>query len=141
MDWKKLLGSITESVDEEIRLRNAYLAVENRIFRQQILEWVHLTDTKRKTLAEIGQQLGKQALEETATIAKPDTILAWHREFMDQQGVRPPRRQSVGRPRIDMDMLRTTDFSPVRSGVGSNWWSLLSSVSSTAVVTTSVKRV
>ncbi len=25
MDWKKLLGSIRESVDEELRLRNAYL--------------------------------------------------------------------------------------------------------------------
>ena len=31
MDWKKLLGSITESVDEELRLRNAYLVAENRI--------------------------------------------------------------------------------------------------------------
>src|SRR2546430_17491190 len=36
MDWKKLLGSITESVDEELRLRNAYLVAENRILRQQI---------------------------------------------------------------------------------------------------------
>jgi len=25
MDWKKLLGSVTESVDAELRLRNAYL--------------------------------------------------------------------------------------------------------------------
>ena len=36
MDWKKLLGSITKSVDEELRLRNAYLVAENRILRQQI---------------------------------------------------------------------------------------------------------
>src|SRR5262249_20361835 len=36
MDWKKLLGSITESVDAELRLRNAYLVVENRMLRQQI---------------------------------------------------------------------------------------------------------
>jgi hypothetical protein len=36
MDWKKLLGSIRASVDEEVRLRNAYLAAENRILRQQI---------------------------------------------------------------------------------------------------------
>jgi hypothetical protein len=33
MDWKKLLGPITASVDEEIRLRNAYLVAENRILR------------------------------------------------------------------------------------------------------------
>ena len=79
MDWKKLLGSITESVDEELRLRNAYLVAENRILRQQINGRVQLTDSDRTTLAELGQQLGKKALEEIATVAKPDTILAWHR--------------------------------------------------------------
>jgi putative transposase len=36
MDWKLLLASITESVDEELRLRNAYLAAENRILRNQL---------------------------------------------------------------------------------------------------------
>ena len=32
-------------------------------------------------MAEIGQRLGKQALEEVATVVKPDTILAWHRKL------------------------------------------------------------
>ena len=36
MDWKQLLASITRSVDEELRLRNAYLVTENRILRQQM---------------------------------------------------------------------------------------------------------
>jgi putative transposase len=57
MDWKKLLGSVTESVDEELRLRNAYLVAENRILRQQINGRVPLTDSDRKALAEIGQRL------------------------------------------------------------------------------------
>ena len=81
MDWKKLLGSITASVDEELRHRNAYLVAENRILRQQITGRVQLTDSDRKALAKIGQQLGKKALAEMATVAKPDTILAWHRTF------------------------------------------------------------
>ena len=34
MGWKKLLGTITASVDEEIRLRNAYLVAENHVLRQ-----------------------------------------------------------------------------------------------------------
>ena len=85
MDWKKLLGSITESVNEDLRLRNAYLVAENRILRQQIDGRVQLTDSERKALAEIGAKLGKKALEEIATVAKPDTILAWHRTFADQQ--------------------------------------------------------
>jgi hypothetical protein len=85
MDWKKLLGSIPASIDEELRLRNAYLVAENRILRQQIAGRVQLTDSDRKALAELGQRLGKQTLEEIATVAKPDTILAWRRMFANQQ--------------------------------------------------------
>ena len=55
MDWKQLLGSITESVDEELRLRNVYLVAENRILRQQITGRVQLTDSDRKALAELGR--------------------------------------------------------------------------------------
>ena len=33
MDWKKLLAYITGSVDQELLLRNEYLATENRILR------------------------------------------------------------------------------------------------------------
>jgi hypothetical protein len=42
MDWKQLLVSITRSVDQELRLRNEYLASENRILRQQIKGRVQL---------------------------------------------------------------------------------------------------
>ena len=79
MDWKQLLASTTRSVDEELRLRNAYLAEENRILRHQITGRVQLTDAERKTLAEMGHKLGKKALEEIATIAQPETMvtIAW----------------------------------------------------------------
>jgi putative transposase len=53
MDWKQLLTSITRSVNEELRLRNAYLAAENRILRHQISGRVLLTDAERTTLAEL----------------------------------------------------------------------------------------
>jgi len=76
MDWKKLLGSLSESVDEELRLRNAYLAAENRILRQQIPGRVPLSNGDRQVLAAIGHKLGRKALEEIATVAKPDTIPA-----------------------------------------------------------------
>ena len=104
MDWEKLLGSIPASVDEEIRLRNAYLVTENRILRQQITGRVQLTDSDRKALAELGQKLGKQALEAMATVAKPDTILAWHRMFAHQQCDRSQSQTSVGRPRINREI-------------------------------------
>ena len=104
MDWKKLLGSITTSVDEELQLRNAYLEAENRLLRQQITGRVQLTDDDRRALAELGQQLGKQGLEEIATVAKPDTILAWHRKFVDHKGDTSHPGTTVGRPRIDKEI-------------------------------------
>ncbi|HEY5866020.1 MAG TPA: helix-turn-helix domain-containing protein [Candidatus Tectomicrobia bacterium] len=104
MDWKKLLGSVTESVDEELRLRNAYLVTENRILRQQINGRVPLTGSDRKALAEIGHKLGRKTLAEIATVATPDTILAWHRQFAAQQVDTSTAPKSVGRPRIDKEV-------------------------------------
>jgi hypothetical protein len=82
MDWNKLLAYITGSVDEELLLRIEYLVAENRILRQQIQGQLRLSDGERKTLAEIGERLGKKALAEVATIVTPDTILAWHRHLI-----------------------------------------------------------
>ena len=36
MDWPRLLAYITGTVDQELLLRNEYLAAENRILRAQI---------------------------------------------------------------------------------------------------------
>ena len=44
--------------------------------------------------------MGKKALAEIATVAKPDTILAWHRTCADRQCDRAQPPKSVGRPRI-----------------------------------------
>jgi transposase len=104
MDWKQLLVSITRAVDQELRLRNAYLAAENRILRNQITGRVQLSDGDRQTLAESGQKLGKPTLEEVATIAKPATILAWHRTFVAQKGDGSKRRKARGRPRVDQEL-------------------------------------
>src|SRR6516162_8753097 len=104
MDWKTLLAYITGSVDQELLLRNEYLVTENRILRNQITGRVRLTDGERKTLAEIGQKLGKQALQEVATIVKPDTILGWHRKLVAQKFDGSEQRKAVGRPRIDKEL-------------------------------------
>ncbi len=101
---KKLLGSITASVDEEIRLRNAYLVAENRMLRQQISGRVQLCDSDRRVRAEIGKKLGKKALEEIATVAKSNTILAWHRKFIGQKGDTSKPHKLAGRPRIDQQI-------------------------------------
>jgi transposase InsO family protein len=104
MDWKMLLACVTGSVDEELLLRNEYLVTENRLLRKQIEGRVTLTDAERQTLAEIGKKLSKQALEEIATIVKPDTILAWHRKLVAQKFDGSNQRRSPGRPRVDKDL-------------------------------------
>jgi len=104
MDWKMLLACITGSVEEHILLRNEYLAAENAIFRNQIKGRLHLSDADRQTLAEIGKKLGKQALEEIAKAAKPDTILGWHRKLVAQKFDGSDQRKSLGRPRVDKEL-------------------------------------
>ena len=86
MDWKHLLAYITGTVDQELLLRNEYLVTENRILRHQRPGRVRLSDGERKTLAEIGQKLGKQALKEVApssnrTPFSPGTAGLWLRSL------------------------------------------------------------
>ena len=74
---------------------------ENRILRNQITGRVRLTNSERKTLADIGQKLGKQALEDIATIVTPDTILGWHRTLVAQKFDGSAQRKAPGRPKVD----------------------------------------
>jgi putative transposase len=104
MNWKQLLAYITGTVDQELLLRNEYLVTENRILRNQIKNGVRLSDGERTTLAEIGQKLGKQALEPVATIVKPDTILAWRRILVAQKFDGSQQRKPLGRPKIDQEL-------------------------------------
>ena len=103
MDWKHLLAYITGTVDQELLVRNEYLVTENRILRQQIKGRIHLSDGERKRLAAIGKKLGKQALEEVASIVKPDTILAWHRRLVAKKFDGSHQRKAPGRPMIDQE--------------------------------------
>ena len=98
MDWKTLLVYITGTVDQELLVRNEYLVTENRILRNQIKGRVRLSDGERKTLAAIGQKLGKQALQEVATIVKPDTILGGHRQLVAQSVMAPNTAKLQGVP-------------------------------------------
>ena len=100
-DWKQRLVSISGSVEEDLLLRIESLVAEHRIVRDQIKRRVQLSDTERRTLAEMGKKLSTQALEEGATIVKSETILAWHRTLVTQKCEGSQHRKSPGRPRVD----------------------------------------
>jgi putative transposase len=104
MDWKVLLAYITGSVDQALLLRIEYLVTENRILRHQIKGRVRLSESERKTLADIGKKLGKKMLEEVAHIVKPDTILAWHRQLVAQKFDGSQQRTTLGRPKTDAEL-------------------------------------
>ena len=62
MDWPRLLAYIIGTVDQELLLRNEYLAAENRILRGQIKGRLCLSQGEKAT----PRNVRKQDLAETA---------------------------------------------------------------------------
>src|ERR1035437_7514628 len=100
MDWPRILAHITGTVDQELLLRNEYLAAENRILKDQVKGRLLLSDSQKKTLAEIGYRLGRKALADVTNAAKPETILGWYRKLVAQKFDGSQGRRNAGRPRI-----------------------------------------
>ena len=98
--WVRLLAYVTGSVNQELLLRNEYLAAEDRILRARLASRFRLTNPERATLAEIAKRLGRKALADIATVAKPDTILAWYRKLVAQKFDGSQQRAYPGRPRV-----------------------------------------
>ena len=106
MVWARMLAYITGAVDQELLLRNEYLAAENRILRSQIKGRLLLSDSEKTTLAEIARRLGRNALADVAAAAKPDTLLRWYREFIAKKFDGSRFRKSIGRPLVDEEIER-----------------------------------
>jgi hypothetical protein len=69
MVWARMLAYVTGAVNQELLLRNEYLAAENRILRGQIRGRLLLSEGEKVTLAEIAHRLGRKALKEVAATA------------------------------------------------------------------------
>ena len=102
--WLRLLAYVTGGVNQELPLQIEYLTAENRILRTKLPARLRLSDTERATLAEIGKRLGRKALKEIASIAKPDTILAWYRKLIARKFDGSKKRDYPGRPRISKEL-------------------------------------
>ena len=103
MDWARILAYVTGTVDQELLARNEYLATENRILKAQLRGRLKLSDTERRALGEIGHRLGRKALADVATIARPDTILGWYRKLVARKFDGSKARRGPGRPRYCVD--------------------------------------
>jgi hypothetical protein len=106
MLWARMVAYVTGTVNQELLLLNEYLGAANRIPRGQIKGRLLLSEGERATLAEIAQRLGRNALEELAAVAKPDTLLAWYRKLTANKFDGSRVCQRVGRPRIEEEAER-----------------------------------
>ena len=96
--WARLFAYVTGLVNQKLLLQNEYLAAENRILRSRFPARMCLSDPERSTLAEIGKRLGRSALQHVASIAKPETILAWYRRLIARKFDGSKHRALPGRP-------------------------------------------
>ena len=87
-------------MNQELLLKNEYLAAENRILRAQLPARLRPSNLERATLAEIGKRVGRKALAQVAYVAKPDTILDWYRRLVAAKFDGSKCRLYPGRPRI-----------------------------------------
>src|SRR5215472_16748303 len=110
------LSLIAGYVNQEILLRNEYLAAENEILRSKLGARVPLSNTERIRLAKLGKKLGKRALKDVSAIVRPETILGWHRKLVAKKFDGSKNRRGPGRPRVDKALerlvLRMVDENP-----------------------------
>ena len=104
VQWARLLAFVTGLVNQELLLRNEYLAAENRVLRAHLPSRLRLSDAARSTLAEIAKRLGRKALKEIARVAQPDTLLAWYRRLVAQKFDGSRRRRGPGRPQVSLEV-------------------------------------
>jgi transposase len=104
MNWQRMLAYITGTVDQELLLRNEYLVTENRVLRGQIKGRLRFSDPERRSLAEIAKRLGRNPLEEIATVVTPETLLSWHRKLIARKFDGSKHRRPPGRPRTSKEV-------------------------------------
>jgi transposase len=116
MEAVEAFALVAGHVDEELLLRNEYLAAENEILHSKLSGRLQLTNSERMRLAKLGKRLGLKALKEVAAIVKPETILTWYRKLVAKKFDGSARRGKSGRRRVDEEVeklvLRMVDENP-----------------------------
>jgi len=100
----RLLAYVTGLVNQQVLTENEYLIAENRVLRSHLPARVPLTNPQRSTLASLGKRLGRQALEQVACVAKPETILGWYHKRIAQKFDGSQHRTYPGRPPISREV-------------------------------------
>lgn len=81
-----------------------FLRAENQILRKRISGRLRFTDSERRTLVKYGLRI-RDCLEQVATLVKPETILAWNRQFKKHKWDYSKRRGGRRRKRDDVEEI------------------------------------
>ncbi len=95
---------VSGHVDEELLVRNEYLATENKILKSKLQKPVQFNDGERKQLAKIGKRMGFKALKEISCIVQPETILKWFSKLAAKKFDGSSYRKTFGRPAISIEL-------------------------------------
>ena len=104
MKMVEAMALVSGRVEEEILLRNEYLAIENEILKSKINKPLQLNNHERIRLAKIGKRIGLKALREIVCIVKPETIMEWFRRLVAKKFDGSMFRKYAGRPRINREL-------------------------------------
>ena len=84
MEAVEALALVSGNVDQELLVRNEYLAAENRILKSKLKKPVSFNDSERIQLTKIGKRMGLKALKEISCIVKagdnPEYTIHYHQE-------------------------------------------------------------
>ncbi len=103
MDAVEALALVSGNIEQELLIRNEYLAAENRILKSKLQKPVQFNDNERIQLAKIGKRMGFKALKEIPCIVKPETILRWFRKLVAKKFDGSSYRKTFGRPPISLE--------------------------------------
>ena len=99
-----ILVAIAGWMNQRQRQSIEYLREENRVLREQLgNRRLRFNDDQRRRLAVRAKGLGRKLLAEVATLATPDTLLAWHRKLIAQKYDGHAKRRP-GRPRTGEEL-------------------------------------
>jgi len=101
--WQLFVVILAGWINEHQQAAIEYLREENRFLKEKLGgKRLLLPDDQRRRLAAKGKKLGRQVLDELASIVTPDTILRWHRQLIAQKWTL--KRRSPGRPRTTREI-------------------------------------
>jgi hypothetical protein len=104
--WQLLLLILAGWINRHQQAVIEYLLTENQVLKEKLgKKRILLNDDQRRRLAVKGKILGRKMLEQVGTIATPDTILRWHREWVAANWDFSKRRNKIGRPPLSPDVV------------------------------------